>query len=150
MDATWGQDEEIERYAYVERKHRRFAGRWQPEGPGDDTPSMFGTLFMSYKGQFFYYFIIELVIIALQGIAIGAMPSVPVAQASLILALESLSFVLAVWLAPFNDVAENLLNMIIGALNVAISGIQVRQSETFLKDVAEYSRAYPFDLFCFA
>lgn len=67
MELAWQQENvEQRKFAYVVHKHSRWSGRWQSEGPKDDTTAMFGTFFMMYKGQFYAYFLVELFLLALE------------------------------------------------------------------------------------
>jgi len=119
IEDTWRQGNtkrENTEFFYVERKHRRFSGIWFSRST---TRLRYGDFFESYKGQYYMFMVFELTMAALNGTAVGAFTKVPEVQVGVLCAVNILELLVIIWLLPFNDFFEQVIQVIVAMLNTS-------------------------------
>lgn len=123
IEASWktrSVEDPASTYWFVERKNRRFAGLWCTRSP---VQARFGDLFEKFRGQYYGFYFFELVMLAAEGAVVGALSNFPEAQAAIVVGISVFNLLFLLWLLPYNDVLEQLVQLVIGLLQVATSVI---------------------------
>lgn len=123
IEASWktrSVEDPASTYWFVERKNRRFAGLWCTRSP---VQARFGDLFEKFRGQYYGFYFFELVMLAAEGAVVGALSNFPAAQAAIVVGISVFNLLFLLWLLPYNDVLEQLVQLGIGTLQVVTSVI---------------------------
>lgn len=123
IEASWktrSVEDPASTYWFVERKNRRFAGLWCTRSP---VQARFGDLFEKFRGQYYGFYFFELVMLAAEGAVVGSLSNFPEVQAAIVVAISVFNLLFLLWLLPYNDVLEQLVQLVIGLLQVITSVI---------------------------
>eukprot|EP00168_Porphyra_purpurea_P009102 TRINITY_DN2200_c0_g1_i3.p1 TRINITY_DN2200_c0_g1~~TRINITY_DN2200_c0_g1_i3.p1 ORF type:complete len:493 (+),score=212.89 TRINITY_DN2200_c0_g1_i3:84-1481(+) len=123
IEASWktrSVEDPAATYWYVERKNRRFAGLWCAQTP---VQARFGDLFERFRGQYYGFYFFELLLLATEGSIIGGLSKFPDVQSGLVVGVSVLNVLCLLWLLPYNDVLEQLVQLLVGVLQVISSVI---------------------------
>lgn len=123
IEASWktrSVEDPASTYWFVERKNRRFAGLWCTRSP---VQARFGDLFEKFRGQYYGFYFFELVMLAAEGAVVGSLSQFPEVQAAIVVGISVFNLLFLLWLLPYNDVLEQLVQLGIGMLQVVTSVI---------------------------
>jgi len=123
IEASWktrSVEDPAATYWYVERKNRRFAGLWCAQTP---VQARFGDLFERFRGQYYGFYFFELMLLATEGSIIGGLSKFPEVQSGLVVGVSVFNVLCLLWLLPYNDVLEQLVQLLVGVLQVISSVI---------------------------